>query len=60
MRRHADLLEVIDTLGSSGSFSGGLHGGQEERDEDANDGDHHQQLDECEGTGRVGAWPPWG
>src|SRR6516225_9000597 len=42
------LLEVIQRLGPGGCFANLLHGGQEETDEDANDGNHNQKLDQRE------------
>ena len=49
-----DLLQVVLALGSSSCFSGGLHGGQEQRHKDPNDRNHHQQLHEGESTQ---VWP---
>src|SRR5262249_54588833 len=45
----AELLQIVRTLGAVGGLADLLHGGQEQRDEDADNGDHHQQLDEREG-----------
>ena len=45
-RGHALLLEVAGALGPSRRLAGRLHGRQEQRDEDADDGDHHQEFDE--------------
>jgi len=42
----ADLLEVVLALQPACRLAGGLHGGQQQRDENADDGDHHQQLDQ--------------
>jgi hypothetical protein len=42
----AELLEVVETLTSPGSLSGGLDGRQEEADEGANDGDDDEQFNE--------------
>ncbi len=42
----ADLLQVVDALRTAGRFAGGLYGRQQKRDEHADDGNHHQELDE--------------
>jgi len=52
----SDLLEVVDALHPPRGLAGGLHGRQEQGDQDANDRDHHEQLDQREtmrGEGRV-------
>src|SRR5262249_21718870 len=49
----ADLLQVVLTLHSGGGLADLLHGGQQQADEDGDDGDHHQQLDQREGTADV-------
>jgi hypothetical protein len=46
----AELLEVIGALRSRRGLAHLLHGGQEQRDQDGDDRDHHQQLDEREAT----------
>jgi hypothetical protein len=40
------LLQVVGALGAAGRFAGRLHGGQKQRHEDADDGDHDQQFDQ--------------
>ena len=42
----ADLLQIVNTLGTAGRLAGRLHGGQEQSDQDGNDGDHDQELDQ--------------
>jgi hypothetical protein len=42
--RECDLAQVVFALRSAAGFAGGLDGGEEERDEDADDGDHYQQF----------------
>jgi hypothetical protein len=42
------LLEIVLALTAARRFAGGLNRGQEQRHQDADDGDHHQQLDERE------------
>ncbi len=44
----ADLLQVVRALGTPGGFPGRLDGGQEQRDQDRDDGDHDEQLDQGE------------
>ena len=44
----ADLLQVVDALRPPGRLAGGLDGGQQQRDQDRDDRDHHQQLDQRE------------
>jgi hypothetical protein len=41
----ADLLEIIRALRSPGSLARRLNGRQQERDQDADDRNHDQQLD---------------
>ena len=48
VHRQADLLEMIATLGPTGRFTGLLYRRQQQGDQDRNDGDHYQQLDQCE------------
>ena len=47
-QREADLLQVVDALGSASRLASRLHRGQEQGDQDRDDGDHDQQLDERE------------
>jgi hypothetical protein len=44
-RGQADLLQVVGALGPAGGLPRGLHRRQQQRDQDADDGDDHQQLD---------------
>jgi hypothetical protein len=44
----AKLSEVVAARRASGRFAGLLHGGEQQRDEDANDGDDDEQFDERE------------
>ena len=46
-----DLLEVVRALGASGGLAGRLDGGQQQRDQDRDDRDHHQKLDQREADG---------
>ena len=41
----SNLLEVVVALRAAGRLAGGLHGRQEQGDQDADDGDDDQQLD---------------
>ncbi len=41
-----DLLQVVLTLRTTRGLAGGLHRGQQQRHQDADDGNHHQQLDQ--------------
>jgi hypothetical protein len=45
MYREADILEVVFALRATRSFAGGLDGGQEQRDQDADDRNDNQQFD---------------
>ena len=56
MQGQHQLPEVVFALGAAGGLAGLLHGGHEQADENANDGDDHQQFDEREagaGSDRV-------
>jgi hypothetical protein len=44
------LLEVVLAFGAVRGFANLLDRGQEQRDQDANDGNHHQQLDQGKRT----------
>jgi len=48
VERNAHLLEVVLTLGSSRRLSSGLHRRQQKPNQNADDGYHHQQLNERE------------
>ena len=48
MHSQADLLEIVDALGSPSGLAGGLDGGKQKRDEHGDDRDHHQKLNERE------------
>src|SRR5579875_51521 len=50
----AELLEVILTLHAVSSFTDFLHRWQEQTNQDGNDGDDHQQLDQCKSTAPQG------
>jgi len=44
----ADLLEIVATLRAARGFAGGLHGRQQERDQNRDDRNHNQQFDQSE------------
>src|SRR5262249_50739244 len=44
----ADLLQVVDALHPAGGLACGLHGGQQQPDQDGDDGDDDQELDQRE------------
>jgi hypothetical protein len=44
----ADLFEVVYALKPPRGFTSRLNRGQQKRDENGNDCDHHEQLDQCE------------
>jgi hypothetical protein len=46
MLAEAHLFEVVRAIRPTGCFAGCLHGRQQEADEHADDGDHHQEFDE--------------
>ena len=48
MHRQRDLFEVVRALRPSSRFARRLHRGQQQRDKDGNNGDHHQQFNKCE------------
>jgi hypothetical protein len=48
VERQAELLHVVTALGAPGCFASRLHGRQQERDQNCDDGDHDQQLDQRE------------
>src|SRR5262249_52298183 len=50
----AELPEVVGAPDPVGRLAGLLDGGEEQADEDADDGDHYQQLDQREARARPG------
>ena len=50
VRGQGDLLEIVRALHPPRRLAGRLHGGQQQCDQDADDGDDHEQLDEREGS----------
>jgi hypothetical protein len=44
--RQCKLFEIVRALASPGGFPGRLHGGQQQGNQDADDGNDHQQLDQ--------------
>jgi len=46
MQGNANLSDVTEALGPPGGFSSCLDGWQQQRDQDADDGDYDQQLDQ--------------
>jgi hypothetical protein len=42
-----DLLQVVLALGPVSGFTGLLNSGQEQTDEDREDGNHHQDFNQC-------------
>jgi hypothetical protein len=46
VHRQGKLLEVVGALRSPRRLARGLHGRQQQRDEDANDGNYHQQFNQ--------------
>ena len=56
-QRQPSLFVVVRALSAPRSFAGRLHGGQEQRDEDCYDGNHHQEFDECKTMYRMIGFP---
>jgi hypothetical protein len=50
VQSQADLLEIVAALHAPRRLARGLHRRQQQRHEDANDGDYHQQLNEGKTT----------
>jgi hypothetical protein len=48
VQRQAELLDIVRALDPPRCFPCRLHGRQQQRNQDANDRNHHQQLDERE------------
>gem|GEM_PF-3626510 len=48
VQRQTDLVQVIAAGRAPSGLAAGLDGGQDEADQDADDGNHNQQLDEAE------------
>ena len=51
--RQSQLLEVVGALHAAGRLAGGLHRRQEQGHQDADNGDHDEELDERETRGRI-------
>jgi hypothetical protein len=50
VKSNSQLVKIIEALSSRSRLADFLHGREEHSDQDADDGDHHQQLDESEAT----------
>ena len=48
LEAEAELLDVVGTLRAPGRLAGRLDGREQQADEHADDGDHHQQFHERE------------
>jgi hypothetical protein len=48
-----DLLEVVGALSTTSCLTGGLHGGEQERDQNGNDGDDDEQFNKREPSSRL-------
>ena len=46
LRRQGELLQVVDATGPPGRLAGRLDRRQQQRDQDADNGNHHQQFDQ--------------
>jgi hypothetical protein len=46
LQRNPQLLHVVPTLRPTGRFARRLNGREQQCDQDADDGDNHQQLDQ--------------
>jgi hypothetical protein len=46
MSGHAELLQIVGAVGAARSLAGRLNGRQQQRDQDADDCNHHQKFDE--------------
>ena len=49
----AELLEIVLALAAAGRFAGRLNRRQQQGDEDADDGDHDQQLNQSKSASRA-------
>jgi len=50
VQRQTDLLEIIAALQPSRRLARRLHRWKQQRNQNADDRDHHEQLHQCEGT----------
>ena len=50
VHRDAQLLQIVLALSSPGCFTGLLDSGQQQRDQNGDDRNHHQKFDQCEGA----------
>ena len=48
VQRQTKLLKVVLAARAAGGFAGRLHGRQQQRDKNADDGDHNEQLNKRE------------
>jgi hypothetical protein len=56
VQRHAQLLQVVRAGHSPCRFASGLDRRQEQCDQDADDGNHNQELDESKTSPTISAW----
>jgi hypothetical protein len=52
VQRQADLFEVVAALHAPSGLASGLDRRQEQGDQDADDGNHDKQLNQCKGSSR--------
>jgi hypothetical protein len=57
MQRDANLLQVVQALGAGRGVAHFLHGRDQKRNQDRDDGNHHEELDERECLAGHG-WTP--
>jgi hypothetical protein len=56
LQSQTDLLQIILALRSATRLARRLHGGQQQGDQHADDGDHHQKLDKRKTATSPQAW----
>jgi hypothetical protein len=44
LKRDADIVQIALALDAAGGLASGLHGRHQKADENADNGDHHQQF----------------
>jgi len=48
VHRQADSPQIVQALGTARGLAGHLHGGEQQRDQRADDGDDNEQFNQCQ------------
>ena len=58
VKRQSQLFQIVRALHAPGRFTSGLYGGEQKRDQDADDCNDDKKFDKSESLGLAQAAPP--